>query len=911
MSYEDGELIVSFVTETNEHLADVERKLLEIESGGAEGGSELINTVFRAIHSTKGTAGFLGLQTINALAHEMENVLNLLRNRQLRPTPRVVDLLLRSTDNLRSMVNNIEHCAEVDLSEILQALEGLANQEKAMHEINDGDESLASKEEAAAEAVQPNVSDLEPGLSDQAIPAERTASEPAVPSAGGNSAAQDTSTTAAPGGGESSIRVAVGILDRLMNLAGELVLGRNQLLQVIEHCDRTGLESVGARIDQVTSELQEAIMHSRMQPIGNIFGRFSRVVRDLSQQLKKQCDLIVEGKEVELDKTIIEAIGDPLIHLIRNSLDHGLESPEQRIAKGKKAAGTIRLTASHQAGRVNITITDDGSGIDATRIKSKAVAKGIITAEQAAALSEQDAVRLVFHAGFSTAEQVTDISGRGVGMDVVKTNIARLGGTVDIETDLGRGTTVRIKLPLTLAIIPSLIIRSAGERFAIPQGSINELVRVPAAERDHRVVRVRDSELLRLRGKLLPLVRLTEALGFPEVHDNDQPGEGRTSALNIIVVEAGAIRYGLIVDGLNDSEEIVVKPLGRHLKDSPCLAGATVLGDGQVALILDISSISTHMQLAKQSETNSDSLTATEAQFDQETQKMLLFSNDATEQFAVPMPVIKRIERITASQLESIGGHDLIQYRNASLPLLSLERFIKAQPRPEKAQLYVVVFETCGREVGLIVPQLVDIREVTTEIDGLTFREPGVLGSLVLENQAIRLIDLYELARTAYPDWVQEEQKATHAVPEQATILLAEDSGFFRRQVANFLESHGHSVIACEDGQLAWDMLQDSQQTFHLVVTDIEMPNMTGFELCHRIKSHPELSHLPVIALTSLADEASIQRGSESGVDDYQVKMDRDRLLSTVQRLLAGSKLTTSGSKPMAMEREFQELLAV
>jgi two-component system, chemotaxis family, sensor kinase CheA len=909
MSYDDGELIVSFVIETNEHLADVERKLLEIESDGAEAGSELINTVFRAIHSTKGTAGFLGLHTINALAHEIENVLNLLRNRQLRPTPRVVDLLLRSTDNLRSMVNNIEHCGEVDLSEIVKALEALATQSKTTNESDHDQESPVAEEETSV-AVLPNSSHSEDLQPEQAIVIERTVSEPGLPSGGGTSAAQDITTTTAPAGGESSIRVAVGILDRLMNLAGELVLGRNQLLQVIEHCDRTGLESVGARIDQVTSELQEAIMHSRMQPIGNIFGRFSRVVRDLSQQLKKQCDLIVEGKEVELDKTIIEAIGDPLIHLIRNSLDHGLESPDQRIAKGKKAAGTIRLTASHQAGRVNITITDDGAGIDAAKIKSKAIAKGILTSEQAAALSEQDAVRLVFHAGFSTAEQVTDISGRGVGMDVVKTNIARLGGTVDIETDLGRGTTVRIKLPLTLAIIPSLIIRSAGERFAIPQGSINELVRVPAAEKDHRVVCVRDSELLRLRGKLLPLVRLTEALGFEELCEQDQKGEISTTALNIIVVEAGAIRYGLIVDGLNDSEEIVVKPLGRHLKDSPCLAGATVLGDGQVALILDISSIATHMQLVKQSETNCDNSTASDAQFDQETQKMLLFSNAPTEQFAIPMPVIKRIERIPAGQLESIGGHDLIQYRNASLPLLSLERFIKAQPRPDKAQLYVVVFETCGREVGLIVPQLVDIREVSTEIDGLTFREPGVLGSLVLENQAIRLIDLYELARSAYPDWVQEEQRATHAVQEQATILLAEDSGFFRRQVSNFLESHGHSVVACEDGQIAWDTLQDSQQTFHLVVTDIEMPNMTGFELCHRIKSHPGLSHLPVIALTSLADETSIQRGSESGVDDYQVKMDRDRLLSSVQRLLAG-KSTVVGSKSTTAGREFQELLAV
>jgi two-component system chemotaxis sensor kinase CheA len=722
--------------------------------------------------------------------------------------------------------------------------------------------------------VEPQASLEEPGeTSAPQATSPTTAAEPNV------SAAPENAANSA----DTNIRVAVGVLDKLMNLAGELVLSRNQLLQGIAATGQASLETTAARIDQVTSELQEAIMQTRMQPLAHIFSRFPRVIRDLSAKLGKQCELVINGKDVEVDKSIIESIGDPLVHLVRNSLDHGIELPDVRTKRGKRSVGTITLDASHQAGRVNIVVRDDGAGIDPAKLRQKAVAKGILNPDQAAALSDREALDLIFHPGFSTAEAVTEVSGRGVGMDVVKTNITRLGGSVEVNSHLGRGTELHIKLPLTLAIIPSLIVRCGEQRFAVSQACINELVRVKGSEFSTRISKVKGAEVLRLRGKLLPLVRLTKALGLGPTQETTTALRG----LDIIVVETGGTRYGLVVDGLHDSEEIVVKPLGRHLKNCSCLAGATILGDGQVALILDVTGIANRVDLARSSDNCENESMEARDQLATEVQTTLLFTNDPHETFGVPMAVIRRLERVRHDQIEAVGGRLLLEYENRSLPLINLEDHVRAKPRPDQEWLYIVIFEFNGHEVGLIVPTLDEICNLPIDVDAHTLREPGILGSVVVDRLAIRLVDVYELATRAYPQ-LSAPQRPTGVQRENRTyrILLAEDSAFFRSQVAAFLASQGYEVVECEDGQEAWDTLILSDQAIDLILTDIEMPRMNGFELCTQIRASEGFAEMPIIALTSLAGEKDMERGRTVGVDDYQVKMDRDQLLAAVKRLL-------------------------
>lgn len=891
MPFEDPELVAAFVVESKEHLGDVENQLLAIEAGGADVDVELVNTVFRAVHSIKGAAGFLGLNVIKELSHSLESVLNLMREEQITPTSATINVLLRSADELSNLLDDVEGSNGVSVEQLVDELERIVR-----GEISD------SASEPAAEAAPSTPVESQPATPEPveppaspAPPVEEASKEvaPPKPNPSGNATPQggNPPKKAAQAATETNIRVSVDVLDQLMNLAGELVLGRNQLLQLVASTENSGLEGISTHINQVTSELQDAIMQTRMQPIGSVFTRFSRIVRDLSGQLGKQCSLELEGQDVEVDKTIIEAIGDPLTHLVRNSVDHGIESPSDREAAGKPATGKLRLVARHKSGKVSIEIIDDGAGISADKLKAKALDKGLITPEHAQQMSDREAVRLIFHPGFSTAQAVTDVSGRGVGMDVVRRNIERLGGDVEVDTKVGVGTTISVTLPLTLAIIPSLIVRCGEDRFAIPQVNIRELVRLRPTEIGSRIGRVKDAEVLRLRGKLLPLVRLSDCL---EVDSDRVESEGQ-QARNIIVVETGATEYGLIVDGLFDSEEIVVKPLGRHLKSSPCLAGATILGDGRVALILDIAGISSKSELRALK--HDDDLTSQEDEeesaLSSEEQPVLLFTNHPSEQFAVPMTLIERIERIRYDQIDSVGGNELLQYRGTSLPLLSLERLVQAAPREEQGHLYVIVFEAAGREVGIIAANLIDIRSVSADFDTMTFDEEGICGSQVIDERTTRAVDLMGIARKARPDWFEKTDRLRAADPSSPvagspvtaavpTILLAEDSSFFRRQVKGFLESEGYRVVDCEDGQVAWHTLAAGHADIDLVLTDIEMPNMNGLELSRRIKDDENYQHLPIIALTSLAGQEDRQRGIQAGIDDYQVKLDRERLLEAV-----------------------------
>jgi two-component system chemotaxis sensor kinase CheA len=916
---EDPELLAEFVTESTEAMADIEGQLLEIESGGADINDDLVNTVFRGVHSIKGVAGFLGLTTINQLAHSLEDVLNRVRTRELVPTSEIVDVMLQAADELSSLVASPETSNDVDVAKHVAALNAINDSEAISEDTPSVDRSekdiseLADTAVKAAdelEAVPEEGSTAEQATDklDSPVPAAAEVPvepKPKVTGASGRSASSEKSSTPA----EASIRVSVSTLDHLMNLAGELVLNRNRLLQYDGLENDTDFSTLATDIDHNTCELQEAIMKTRMQPIGNVFTRFTRVVRDLSAKLDKQCKLVVDGKEVEVDKTIIEAIADPLTHLIRNAVDHGMETPAKRVEAGKPAEGLIQLRAFHQSGTVCIEIKDDGAGINVDAVKRKAVEKGLISTDQADAMHDRDAIRLILMPGFSTAEVLSDVSGRGVGMDVVRTNIEKLGGTVEIDSQYGSGTTIHVTLPLTLAIIQSLMVKCRDDRFAIPQVNILELVRLRGQEVSERIGTVNNAEVLRLRGRLLPLVRLREALGIdagaPEAEVESTVATEQIvtdEAINIIVVETGQQSYGLIVDGLVNSEEIVVKPLGRHLSSCPCLTGATILGDGRVALILDVNGIAqqANLRVGDSETTNGDEAEDSSAR-ELDKQSVLLFTNHPSEQFAVPMEAVARIERVLSDELVIVGGQELLHYRDSSLPLLRLENSMDAMAAPEDRRVNIIVFEAAGREFGVLATELVDICELPDDFEAGTFDDTVVYGSQVIQQKTTRLLDTIELARQSRPDWFEAKSSTTQPTSIDTTspakagnpnsdwepgssVLLAEDSSFFRRQVKAFLEEAGETVIDCEDGREAWRVLKETPDRFRLVLTDIEMPNMDGLELTRAIRSEDRFSEIPIIALTSLASQEDFQRGYDAGVTEYQVKLDREKLISAVQK---------------------------
>lgn len=584
----------------------------------------------------------------------------------------------------------------------------------------------------------------------------------------------------------SSLRVSITVLDELMTLAGELVLTRNQLMQSIGSRDHNQIEKASQRVDLVTSELQSSIMNTRMQPIGAVFSKYKRIVHDMSKDLGKEIELEIEGEEVELDKTIIESISDPMTHLVRNSIDHGIELPDIRLKTGKSNPAKIHLKAYHEAGQVIIEIKDDGSGIDPKRVATKLIEKDLFTKSEVKEMTDGELIKMILKPGFSLAKEVTDISGRGVGMDVVNTNLSKLGGTIDIDSTVGIGTTIRVKLPLTLAIIPSLIVVAGEERFTIPQVNLVELVRVPPEQVKARIEKVDNASVIRLRNELLPLLRISDVLGMPKlfmdpagnvrkdkrevIHDrrsksvddltseeeiealeSDKPSrnDGRRSsslsAINIIVVNAGDLNYGIVVDGLLDSEEIVVKPLGYHLRDVRAYAGATILGDGKSALILDVVGISEIMSLSSVKDNAKEKIIDQKVESDKYAQSLIVVKNAETEFFAIPLGLISRIEKIHKSAIESPGGQLSMKYRGASLLLFRIEDTANVGSIEDVEYPYVIVFQHAGREVGVLVSGIVDAIDTSVEIDDKTFNQPGILGAARIMEQTTMLLDLYAL----------------------------------------------------------------------------------------------------------------------------------------------------------------------
>jgi len=751
------------------------------------------------------------------------------------------------------------------------------------------------------------------GLSAQGKSVKPKTSAPQKPNA--KTAAKTSGDKASEG--SDSIRVKVQLLNQLVNLAGELVLGRNQLMQQLRGMEESGVKSVLDNIDIITSELQECIMSTRMQPISSILSKFPRIIRDLSHALGKEVELVLQGETVELDKSILEALTDPLTHLLRNCVDHGIETPAVRASRGKPQSGKIILHAYHEGGQVLIQIKDDGNGINSEKVKEKAISNGILRPEEAERMSEKDVFSLIFEAGFSTADKVTDVSGRGVGMDVVKTNIENLSGSVDIASESGKGTTVTLQLPLTLAIIPALTLECHDRRFAMPQVSLDELVHLHAKDASRRVEKINGSDVLRLRDKLLPLVRLDTLLKLvPEfihpvtkermidkrknVSDRRQQSDNETyaemrksdadrrqnvaSSYNIVVLKVGPNHFGLIVDKMLDTEEIVVKPLSSYLKNCRCYSGATIMGDGHVAMILDAAGIAEMAGLRFSDIAEEENRMAEKANIQsiKESQTFLLFRNSQAEYMALNLALIKRIETSSKSKVEHIGNKQYLKYDDHSMRIIRPSDFLPiTRQESDKDKIYVIVPKLVKHPIGIVTEAIVDVVESSAEIDTSNIKGSGIQGSMIIGDKLVLILDIYSLFEQAEPDIYRHDNFSQTLSGKR--VLLAEDTAFFRTLEYNYLSTVGCIVDTAVNGKIALEMLR--QKSYDVVITDIQMPEMNGFELTNQIKSDPALQHLPVVALTSMRDEALEKQCEESGLSAYEIKLDKDKLLKSLSKI--------------------------
>ncbi len=769
------EIVQEFLVESQENLDQLDRDLVALER--EPGSRELLSSVFRTIHTIKGTSGFLAFGKLEAVTHVGENLLSRLRDGVQEMTPETTTVLLGMVDAVRVLLGQIEATGaegELDVAAVVETVTACAEGRLAPTATSEPvvEVGMAVVEAPVAEpvpapkaqdapaaappvkkpraprrstkpAAKPAATVVEAALPVEApapvaapaVPAPAAAVSVAVAVAVAEPVAEEESVS--PGRrsvSDTSIRVDVVLLDTLMRLVGELVLTRNQLVRVAGEQREVPLLRAAQRLNLITSELQEGVMKTRMQPIEHIWNKLPRVVRDLSLTCGKKVRLEMEGQDTELDRTLLEAVKDPLTHLVRNAVDHGVETPTDRADVGKPEEGVLLLRAFHEGGHVVVEVTDDGAGVDTVAVADKAFRQGLITGEQAAKMTDHDLLLLLFKPGFSTAAAVTNVSGRGVGMDVVKTNIERIGGTVDVESELGRGTTWRLTIPLTLAIIQALTLECGGERYAIPQLSVHELVCLDG-QAGRSIEYVSDAPVYRLRGKLLPLVRLSDTLGLPP----SEPTEG--GEIYIAVLQAEGRKFGLVVDRVLNTEEIVVKPLSGRLKGVGVYAGATILGDGRVALILDVQALARRSHLAAEAVERAELALGVTDQAAHRTGERLLVAGVGERRVAIPLDMVTRLEEFAAESIERVGSREVVQYRGSILPVLRLATLLGSYSTEDRPTVQVVVYSERGRSVALAVDAILDIVEGEVDVRS-DIEESGLTGSAVIQSRVTELLDV-------------------------------------------------------------------------------------------------------------------------------------------------------------------------
>lgn len=1017
------DLLNEFLTETGESIDVVDVELVKLEQD--PNNKEVLDNIFRLVHTIKGTCGFLGLPRLESVAHASENVLGKFRDGELEVSEHAVTVILESLDRIKEILAGLEATEEEpegDDTDLISRLDAIAEGKDAPKvevepdtvegeivdpglgrtlkagevsleeleavfnsapgpEMDDGDdeptvsaspsdadkplfERVGGEDTIAVAAhllaqrlgthadlakyfegtsvdqrkgrvmglmlalfkddleVADNVGrqlvsvagfgethfdkllaevkavlgecQVDGDVVDEAVmtfelvrEAVITASKVVAQAAPNKKGQAKPGATAAagPAGGETkrttqSIRVSVDLLEDLMNMVSELVLTRNQLLQITRNIDNSELGVPLQRLSQCTTELQENVMKTRMQPIGNAWAKLPRIVRDLTVELDKKIELEMIGADTELDRQVLELIKDPLTHMVRNSADHAIETPAERIAVGKPEQGTVVLNAFHEGGHIIIEIKDDGRGIAVSKLTGKIVEKGLATEAELADMSDGQIQKFIFHPGFSTAEKVTSVSGRGVGMDVVRSNIEKIGGTIDMVSIEGKGTTFSIKIPLTLAIVAGLIVKAQDERYAIPQISVLELVRA-SANSEHKIENIKDTPVLRLRNRLLPLVYLNEILGFMTRDEID----ARENVDDFIVVtQVGPFTFGIVVDQVFDTEEIVVKPVAPILKDLEVYSGNTILGDGSVIMILDPNGIAnlTNSGVGDHEQAEMEEQEMARRTAGKETESMLVFTAGSKHPKAVPLALVARLEEIEIADVELSDGKRMVQYRGALMPLINASPNMELR---EEGRQPVLVFTDREYTMGLAVDEIMDIVEEDVDIKLASDKE-GVVGSAVIDGKATEVIDVSHFLSLAFADWLTSGDASDDAAPTSgASLLLVDDSDFFRNMLRPVLTVAGYDVVAVSGAAAALKRMEDGQM-FDLIISDIEMPEMNGFEFAQAVKASDRWSETPLIALSALATERDINRGHEAGFDDYIAKFDRETLLRSLSQQL-------------------------
>lgn len=838
------ELLIDFLTETNEAIEIVDNELLRFELNPND--KAVLDNIFRLVHTVKGTCGFIGLPRLEAIAHAAENVLGKIRDGKLATTSDTVTCILQSIDCIKYILASLNK----------NGLEPEGNDKALIAKLN----HIAGFTDEEIQRIESfeNVKNIQEVSAIQYCQADGDI----------NPNAKDDHSK----NGMQNIRVSVSLLENLMTLVSELVLTRNQLTQLVRKSDSNEFAIPVQRLSQCTTELQEGIMKTRMQPIGNAWSKLPRIIRDLSQELGKKITLDLKGEDTELDRQVLEMIKDPLTHMVRNSADHGIETPEARRLAGKSETGHIRLNAYHEGGHIVIEIADDGRGLNLEKLRNKAVEAGLVSEADAENLSDNQIQKFIFHPGLSTADAVTSISGRGVGMDVVRANIEKISGKIDVLSQPGRGTKFSIKIPLTLAIVSALIIESGGERFAIPQISVLELVRA-ASDSENRIEKINETPVLRLRNRLLPLVFMNSILGLRnKVSDSDE--------MFIVVSQVGAFIFGIVVDQVYDTEEIVVKPVAPILKNIPVYSGNTILGDGSVIMILDPNGIA-NLISEQRIDDEEDSSVEDTVKSSHNRESMLIFSAGNATPKAVPLSLVARLEDVLIDTIEYSEGKPTVQYRNKMMPLLFIDQHgtLKKDGRQP-----LLVFNDADLTMALVVDEILDIIEAELEID-LSSERNGRVGSAIISGRVTEIIDVGHYFKMAFKEFLKrpaERSLNADVLAKNKKLLLVDDSTFFQTMLKPILIAAGYEVTTAPDVRTALKLREDGE-VFNIIISDIEMPGQSGFDFAQTVREGGLWSEIPMIALSSLNQSKDIERGRLSGFNDYVAKFDRDSLLSVIE----------------------------
>lgn len=1002
----DAELLSEFVTESQQALEDIEQDLLELETAGSSD-SELINRIFRAIHTIKGAAGFFGLKNLVETTHRAETILDRIRSGKMNATAAVTDVVLAVVDAVKEMLSAEDLGASHDCTEIIADLEAVLNGPvkiirqkqpdaeviraiaaagdvrhpvyhlvtdlqtlhtaidvkegvvEALHSFGkirhaslpldkidstlEGDcelffETAVDRESMsqhfgidpeqikrvelstpaavpAAAATAPAPTDgpgsTDPGTIAARAKTDASAAPQSKPDAGNSPAAKpaaaksgggdNTATAKAKGGNDSgrvaneqTMRVPARILHELLEWTGNMVMARNQLLSEYDFRDSNAFRT----LSQAITGVHETVIETRMQTTGSLFERYRRVVRDLSRQLKKEVAFHIEGGDLELDRTILESFADPLTHLVRNCIDHALETPDERIAAGKNRQGNVYLRSHIQSGEIILAVQDDGRGISADYVCAKAISKGILTEEKAADLTDDQKVMLIFEPGFSTKDQATDVSGRGVGMDVVKNNIEKVGGTIALKTRIGQGSTFSAHLPLAKALVSSslttaLIVEIDRERFAIPETAISEIIQYDSKTIES--VRLVDGRCVyQHRDQLVAIIDLRSPLGMVEEDDAKRGGkksakdekpfapQSRSKRSCLVIIQFRDQLFGTVVDEVVGMQEIIVRSNPLLMQDCQVYSGHTVLGNGRIALILDINGIVRKMSLKfpnQNGTSRSDHPVRNDRKQAAATQKMLIFNNADSEYFAIPIELVAFIERISLSDLRTVGEKEFCQLKSETLSIVRLEDFLPVSPlNHARNDMCLIRPAAIEHPIGVITGLDLSVVDVAETFETRLDDDNGIVGTFYHSDRLVMLLDMFCILEKHAPE------KLTHSSDDinHARILVAEDSLFFRKLIQQYIARDEWEVDIVEDGQEAYDQLMNEPNRYDLVVSDINMPRMDGFEFVKKIREDRRFDTLPIVALTTMSDDHFCEKGLRLGFDRYVIKIDKREVCATV-----------------------------